>query len=102
MHIRSYLPGEEAQLHAIFHSAVHGLAWRHYTAEQLHAWAPHDYDCALWAQRMRANQSLVVELDGQPAAGVHRVVTELDGVDLMPQAGDLIPVSVDSRPDRQW
>lgn len=68
MLIRSYYPGEEARLHAIFHSAVHGLARRDYTAEQLHAWAPHDYDCALWTQRMRVNQSLVAELDGRAVA----------------------------------
>lgn len=68
MLIRPYYPGEEAQLHAIFQSAVHGLARHDYTAEQLHAWAPHDYDRALWAQRMRANQALVAEVDGRAVA----------------------------------
>lgn len=68
MRIRPYLPGEEARLRAIFHSAVHGLARRDYSAEQLHAWAPPEYDAALWAQRMRANQTLVAEVDGEPAA----------------------------------
>jgi putative acetyltransferase len=68
MQIRPYRRGEEAQLRAIFHSSVHGLASRHYTAEQLRAWAPDDYDAALWEQRMRANQSWVAELDGAPAA----------------------------------
>lgn len=68
MLIRPYSTGEEAQLHAIFHSAVHGLACRDYTAAQLHAWAPQDYDGALWSQRMRANQTLVAELDGRAVA----------------------------------
>lgn len=68
MLIRSYYPGEEALLHAIFHSAVHGLARCDYSAEQLQAWAPPDYDCALWSQRMRANQTLVAELDGHAVA----------------------------------
>lgn len=68
MRIRPYLPGEEARLRAIFHSAVHGLAWRDYSAEQLCAWAPHEYDSALWTQRMRANQPLVAEVDGELAA----------------------------------
>jgi putative acetyltransferase len=68
MQIRPYRRGEEALLRAIFHSSVHGLASRHYTAEQLRAWAPDDYDAALWEQRMRANQSWVAELDGAPAA----------------------------------
>jgi len=68
MQIRPYRRGEEAQLRAIFHASVHGLASRHYTAEQLRAWAPEQYDAALWEQRMRANQSWVVELDGVLAA----------------------------------
>lgn len=68
MLIRSYHPGEEAQLHAIFHAAVHGLARCDYSAEQLHAWSPQEYDCALWSQRMRANQTLVAELDERPVA----------------------------------
>jgi putative acetyltransferase len=68
MLIRPYRPGEEEQLRAIFHSSVHGIARRDYTQEQLHAWAPEQYDAALWRQRMRANQSLVVEVDGALAA----------------------------------
>jgi putative acetyltransferase len=68
MLIRPYQPGEEPLLRAIFHSAVHGLACRDYTDVQLQAWAPLDYDRALWVQRMRANQALVVELDGNPVA----------------------------------
>lgn len=67
MRIRPYLPGEEALLRAVFHSSVHGLARRDYTAEQLRAWAPADYDVELWRQRMRVNRTLVAELDGQPA-----------------------------------
>ena len=68
MQIRPYRRGEEALLRAIFHSSVHGLASRHYTADQLRAWAPDDYDAALWEQRMRANQSWVAEVDGELAA----------------------------------
>lgn len=68
MQIRPYRRGEEARLRAIFHSSVHGLARRNYTDEQLRAWAPDEYDTALWEQRMRANQSWVAELDGELAA----------------------------------
>ena len=68
MHIRPYQHGEEARLRAIFHSAVHGLASRDYTAEQLCAWAPEEYDEGLWTQRMRVNQSWVAEVDGELAA----------------------------------
>lgn len=68
MLIRPYIPGEELLLRAVFHSSVHGLARRDYTVEQLHAWAPAEYDAELWCQRMLVNQTLVAELDGQPAA----------------------------------
>ena len=68
MQIRPYRRGEETLLRDIFHSSVHGLASRDYTAEQLCAWAPDEYDAALWEQRMRANQSWVAEVDGELAA----------------------------------
>lgn len=68
MHIRPYQRGEEARLRAIFHSAVHGTASRDYTAEQLLAWAPAEYDEGLWEQRMFVNQSWVAEVDGELAA----------------------------------
>lgn len=67
MLIRPYFPGEEALLRAVFHSSVHELARRDYTAEQLHAWAPPDYDAELWTQRMLVNRTLVAEVDGRPA-----------------------------------
>ncbi|XHO07459.1 hypothetical protein ACEQUB_p00705 (plasmid) [Ralstonia syzygii] len=40
--IRSFHPGDEPALHAIFYSAVHQLAATHYTAAQSAAWAPAD------------------------------------------------------------
>lgn len=64
MHIRPFLPGDESALRAVFHSSVHQLACQHHTAEQLQAWAPTDYDAAQWAERLRANQPFVAELDG--------------------------------------
>lgn len=47
----------------VFHSSVHQLARQHYTAEQLHAWAPADYDAAQWAERLHANRPWVAEVE---------------------------------------
>ena len=64
--IRPFRAGEESALHAIFHSAVHGIAASRYRPEQLEAWAPTDYDAEQWAERIRRIQPFVVEIDGQP------------------------------------
>ena len=52
--IRPFRTGDEAPLRAVFHASVHGLACRHYSAEQLAAWAPLVHDSAQWAERLRA------------------------------------------------
>lgn len=65
--IRPFHPGDEPALHAVFHSAVHGIAASRYSADQLDAWAPADYDSAQWAERIRRNQPFVAEIGGQPA-----------------------------------
>ncbi|ANJ75551.1 GNAT family N-acetyltransferase [Ralstonia insidiosa] len=65
--IRPFRSGDEPALHAVFHSAVHGIAAARYRPEQLEAWAPTDYDTEQWAERIRRNQPFVAEIDGQPA-----------------------------------
>ena len=64
MHIRPFHPGDEHALRAVFHSSIHQLAGLHYTPEQLQAWAPAEYDAPQWAERLRANQPWVAEVDG--------------------------------------
>ncbi len=64
--IRSFHPGDEPALHAIFYSAVHQLAATHYTAAQLAAWAPADHDAGQWAERIRRIQPFVAEIGGSP------------------------------------
>lgn len=43
---------------------MHGLACNWYSAEQLAAWAPHDYDLAAWAARLQHVRPWVAERDG--------------------------------------
>jgi len=55
-------------LHAVFHSAVHRLACRDYTAEQIAAWAPSEVDQEAWVRRMRAIRPFVAECNGHIVA----------------------------------
>jgi putative acetyltransferase len=67
MHIRPMHAGEELALRAVFHSAVHGLASRDYTPEQIEAWAPSEFTTELqerWVSRVRGIQPFVVEFEG--------------------------------------
>jgi putative acetyltransferase len=66
--IRRYRPGEEAALFEVFYSAIHRVASRDYSPEQIEAWAPRDLDSALWADRIRGIDPFVVEVDGRVVA----------------------------------
>ena len=65
MLIRNFQIGDEAALHQVFISAIHGIAIQDYTLEQVQAWAPRNLDPVIWAQRMRGIAPFVVELDGK-------------------------------------
>lgn len=63
MRIRRYRPGEDAELFEVYYSAIHQIASRDYSPEQVEAWAPRDLDAALWENRIRGINPFVVELD---------------------------------------
>jgi putative acetyltransferase len=42
-------------------TAIHGIASRDYTPEQIEAWAPKDLDVERWAERVRRINPFVVE-----------------------------------------
>lgn len=67
MLIRPFTIGDEPILRAVFHSSVHQLARQHYTAAQLQAWAPGEYDAAQWADRLRTNRPFIAEVEGYVA-----------------------------------
>lgn len=67
MLIRAYRPGEEGALREVFHSSVHQRAKRNYSAEQLDAWAPREYDHDWWSNRIRGNRPFVAEVEGRIA-----------------------------------
>ena len=64
MHIRTFREGDAPSLYQVFHSAIHLVAARDYTKEQIDAWAPPSMDADLWAQRMRGIAPFVVEDNG--------------------------------------
>jgi putative acetyltransferase len=65
MQIRPFRTGDEPALLAVFRSAIHGIASRNYTPEQINAWAPQNIDQSLWTNRMQGIQPFVVEAEGQ-------------------------------------
>jgi putative acetyltransferase len=63
--VRRFRLGDAHALWRVFHSAIHLIAARDYTSDQIRAWAPEDIDPTLWRQRMEAINPFVVERDGQ-------------------------------------
>jgi len=68
MRIREFRIGDEPGLHQVFLSAIHEIAIRDYTLDQVNAWAPRSLDPMLWADRMRGIAPFVVEHEGRPVA----------------------------------
>lgn len=64
MRIRRFNSGEEPALFEIYHSAIHLIASRDYTKEQINAWAPSNLDKELWVRRMRGINPFVAEIEG--------------------------------------
>jgi putative acetyltransferase len=63
--IRRFRVGDEAALHAVFHSAVHMTAIQSYTPLQIDAWAPHEIDMGAWSTRMQDLRPFVAEAGGR-------------------------------------
>jgi putative acetyltransferase len=61
MRIRRFESGDEPALFDVYYSAIHLIAARDYTPEQLRAWAPADLDRELWRNRMQGIRPFVVE-----------------------------------------
>lgn len=65
MHIRRFRPSEDRALFEIFHSAIHRVASRDYTPEQINAWAPVDLDQELWRHKISDIKPFVAEMNGR-------------------------------------
>jgi putative acetyltransferase len=61
--VREFQRGDEPALRLVFESAIHDVAIRDYTLEQVNAWAPRQFDQELWAKRMQGIAPFVVARD---------------------------------------
>lgn len=63
--VRPFRHGDEAALYRVHHDAIHRVAARDYTPEQIQAWAPdQQVDPGVWAIKMRHLRPFVAEVDG--------------------------------------
>lgn len=62
---RHYCPSDLPAVLTIFRRAVHEVACRDYSPEQLAAWAPAELDREAWAKRLSDGGVFVEEQDGQ-------------------------------------
>lgn len=65
MKIRRFRLGDEAALFRVYFTAIHLVASRDYSSQQVEAWAPKDLDVDLWANRVRVIRPFVVELGSE-------------------------------------
>ncbi len=63
--IRRFDCGDEVALFRVHFTAIHDIASRDYSPEQIEAWAPTDTDMVMWADRMHTLRPFVAELDGE-------------------------------------
>jgi len=63
--IRRYNPGEESTLFNVYYTAIHLVASREYSPEQIQAWAPRDLDTTLWEEKIRGINPFVADLNGE-------------------------------------
>ena len=62
--LRDFQAGDEPALRAVFESAIHGTARRHYSPLQVDTWAPREHDAHAWATRMQGLRPFVALVDG--------------------------------------
>ena len=66
MEIRQFKTGDEAALLGVFRSAIHQIASRNYSLEQVQAWAPLETTVEEFATRLRENKPFVAVLGLEP------------------------------------
>lgn len=60
---RRFRAGDEIALHHVYYTAIHMIASRDYTREQIDAWAPAYPDMEQWINRIKGIRPFVVELN---------------------------------------
>jgi putative acetyltransferase len=65
MSIRDYKHSDAALITLLFYETVHSVNSKHYSEEQLYAWAPEVPDPEVWHSRMKQRCTLVAEENRQ-------------------------------------
>tara|TARA_R110001592_G_C13011660_1_gene736789 strand:- start:521 stop:979 length:459 start_codon:yes stop_codon:yes gene_type:complete len=63
--ISPYHPGIEKKLFDVFRSAITQVCSKDYSAEQIQAWVPAQYEHAKWKKRIEAIKPFVATIDGE-------------------------------------
>ncbi|HHF0526639.1 TPA: GNAT family N-acetyltransferase, partial [Legionella anisa] len=58
-YIRTFEPGDEAEIYQLFYDTVHFINCRDYTKEQLNVWAPKNPDLYEWQKSLAKNYTFV-------------------------------------------
>jgi putative acetyltransferase len=61
--IRKYVNGEEPILRELFFQTIHDVNVKHYTEQQVNAWAPKHYDKAEWFNHVESTQPYVAVVE---------------------------------------
>lgn len=65
MNIRRFQVGDAPALFRVYHSAIHLIACRDYSEEQIQAWAPANLDAELWLRRMEGIRPFVALIEDE-------------------------------------
>ncbi len=66
LQIRAFEAGDEPALFEVYWSAIHRVAAKDYSPEQIQAWAPRNLPPAIWRSRMQAIQPWIAIRGGLP------------------------------------
>lgn len=65
MQIRRFKEGDESTLWEIFYNTIHRINANDYTQEQVDAWAPANFDSAIWRKKINRLRPFVIEHNGE-------------------------------------
>ncbi|ELG4788016.1 GNAT family N-acetyltransferase [Vibrio vulnificus] len=62
--IRKYQDSDASELWKLFYHTVRNVNRRDYSQEQVEAWAPDNFDCEIWKNKLNAISPFIAEIEG--------------------------------------
>ncbi|HAS8107002.1 TPA: GNAT family N-acetyltransferase, partial [Vibrio vulnificus] len=62
--IRKYEESDASELWELFYHTVRNVNRRDYSQEQVEAWAPDNFDCEIWKNKLNAISPFIAEIEG--------------------------------------